>query len=133
MATHSPLRSGSVPAHAPTPADLERLATYPHLVVIWIGDDGYPVSAATTFESDPVAGTVSLAAPAMAVPTDREVGLLGSHIHPTPGGYDERRYLQVWGRASDTRDEADARSSRPEVRCRATTLRHRAHGPAVST
>jgi len=104
MATQAPLRSGSVPAHAPTPADLERLATYPHLVVSWVADDGYPISVATTFETDASAGTISLSAPAMSIPTDREIGLLGSHIHPIPGGYDERRYLQVWGRASDPRE-----------------------------
>ena len=104
MATRAPMRSGSVPAHAPTSADLERLATYPHVVVNWVEDDGYPVSVATTFETDAVAGTISLAAPAMAIPTDREIGLIGSHIHPIPGGYDERRYLQVWGRAGEPRD-----------------------------
>ncbi len=69
-----------------------------------MADDGYPVSVATTFETDAAAGTISLAAPAMAIPTDREVGLLGSHIHPIPGGYDQRRYLQVWGRAEAARD-----------------------------
>jgi 1,4-dihydroxy-2-naphthoate octaprenyltransferase len=37
----------------------------------------------------------------MAVPPDREVSILGSHIHPTRGGYDERRYLQLWGRVAD--------------------------------
>ena len=104
MVTLPPLRSGSVPAHAPTSADLERLAGYPHLVVSWVADDGYPVSVATTFEADAVAGTINLAAPAMAIPTDREIGLIGSHIHPIPGGYDERRYLQVWGRAGELRD-----------------------------
>ncbi|MGH2401591.1 MAG: prenyltransferase [Candidatus Limnocylindria bacterium] len=98
-AAAAPPRSGTGTAHTPTTADLERLASYPHIVVSWVGDDGYPTSVATTFETDPAAGTISLAAPAMAIPTDREVGLLGSHIHPIPGGYDERRYLQVWGRA----------------------------------
>ena len=104
MAARAPLRSGSVAAHAPTPADLERLAGYAHVVVNWVEDDGYPVSVATTFETDASAGTISLAAPAMAIPTDREIGLIGSHIHPIPGGYDERRYLQVWGRAGEPRD-----------------------------
>jgi 1,4-dihydroxy-2-naphthoate octaprenyltransferase len=99
MAVEAPMRSGSVPAHTPTAADLERLATYPHLVVSWIDDDGFPVSVATSFETDAAAGTVRLARPAgMTIPTDREVGVLGSHIHPTTGGYDERRYLQAWGR-----------------------------------
>jgi 1,4-dihydroxy-2-naphthoate polyprenyltransferase len=92
-------RSGSVPAHAPASADFERLAGYSHLVVSWIDDEGYPISVATSFEADAAAGVVRLAQPAgMAIPSDREVGILGSHIHPTPGGYDQRRYLQLWGR-----------------------------------
>lgn len=97
------MRSGSVPAHEPTAVDLERLATYPHVVVSWIDDDGYPTSVATTFETDATAGTVALAAPAeMPIPTDRELNVMGSHIRPQPGiGYDERRYLQLWGRATD--------------------------------
>ena len=99
MAVQAPLRSGSVPAHPPTSADLERLATYPHVVVSWVADDGFPVSIATSFETDPTAGTITLDPPGVPVPTDREIGVLGSHIHPTPGGYDERRYLEVWGRA----------------------------------
>ncbi len=99
MAVQAPMRSGSIPAHAPTVVDLERLSTYPHLVVSWVDEDGYPVSVATTFETDAAAGTIRLAAPAgMTIPTDREVGIIGSHIHPIPGGYDQRRYLQLWGR-----------------------------------
>jgi 1,4-dihydroxy-2-naphthoate octaprenyltransferase len=104
MAAHAPTRPGSVPAHPPSSADLERLAGYSHLVVSWVADDGYPISVATGFETDIAAGTVSLSAPAISIPTDREIGLLGSHIHPIPGGYDERRYLQVWGRAGAARD-----------------------------
>ena len=83
---------------------LARLATYPFVVISWVDDAGYPVSVATAFAVDQAAGTVSLTAPvgdAVAVPTDREVNVLGSHIRPTPGqGYDERRYLQLWGRAA---------------------------------
>ena len=94
------MRSGSVPAHDPTTLDLERLATYPHVVVSWIDDNGYPVSVATTFETDAAAGTIALVPPAgMPIPTDRELSVMGSHIRPQPGiGYDERRYLQLWGR-----------------------------------
>jgi 1,4-dihydroxy-2-naphthoate octaprenyltransferase len=105
MAVEAPTRPGSVPAHAPTAADLERLATYPHLVVSWIDDDGYPTSVATTFEADPDAGTVTLAPPAgLPIPADREIGLIGSHIRPQPGiGYDERRYIQLWGRVAGGR------------------------------
>ena len=95
----APMRSGSVPAHAPTAADLERLASYPHVVVSWVEPDGYPVSVATGFAADPATGTIHLAAPGgMTIPTDRVIGILGSHIRPIPGGYDQRRYLEVWGR-----------------------------------
>ena len=95
-------RSGTGSAHATTADDLERLAAYPHVVVSWVADDGFPVSVATTFQTDATAGIVVLAAPTgLAIPTDREVGVVGSHIHPVPGGYDERRYLQLWGRVED--------------------------------
>ena len=97
--TASRPRSGSVPAHAPTREDLERLATYPHVVVSWVGDDGYPTSVATGFEVDLDAGSVSLAPTADPIPEDRDVNVMGSHIRPQPGvGYDQRRYLQLWGR-----------------------------------
>ena len=97
--TATATRSGTGSAHAATATDLERLAAYPHVVVSWVADDGFPVSVATTFETDADAGIALLAAPAdLAIPGDREVGLIGSHIHPIPGGYDERRYLQLWGR-----------------------------------
>jgi 1,4-dihydroxy-2-naphthoate octaprenyltransferase len=83
---------------------LAKLAEYPFVVISWVDDAGYPLSVATAFQVDQQAGTVSLTAPAgeaVAVPTDREVNLLGSHIRPTPGqGYDERRYLQLWGRVA---------------------------------
>jgi 1,4-dihydroxy-2-naphthoate octaprenyltransferase len=95
-------RPGSIPAHAPSVADLERLATFPHVVVSWIDDDGYPLSVATNFETDLSAGVVRLAPPAgMPLPVDRKIGLVGSHIHPVTGGYDERRYVQLWGLLAD--------------------------------
>ena len=97
----APMRSGSIPAHAPSATDLQRLATYPYVVVSWIDDSGYPTSVATSFQVDAAAGTVRIAAPVgMPIPTDREISLTGSHIRPRPGiGYDERRYLQLWGRS----------------------------------
>jgi len=98
----APMRSGSVPVHDPTAADLERLATFPHVVVSWVDDDGYPQSVATSFEVDAPALGISLVRPAgPQIPLDRELSVTGSHIRPQPGiGYDERRYLQLWGRAS---------------------------------
>ena len=110
MATQAPVRgshrprSGSVPAHAPTGEDLERLATYPHVVVSWVDDTGYPTSVAVGFEVSAEEGTVRLAPADDAIPTDREISVMGSHIRPQPGvGYDQRRYLQLWGRVDDAR------------------------------
>ncbi|MEP7081389.1 MAG: prenyltransferase [Chloroflexota bacterium] len=89
-----------MPAHPPAAADLERLASFEHVVVSWVDDAGYPMSVATTFEADAEAVSVSLSPTIPAIPTDRELSLVGSHIHPIPGGYDERRYVELWGRAT---------------------------------
>jgi len=84
---------------------LKRLSDYPFLVATWVEDAGYPVSVATTFQTDGEAPTLLLNAPGLPIPTDREVSVIASHIRPQPGiGYDERRYLCVWGRASTPRD-----------------------------
>ncbi|MEX0710680.1 MAG: prenyltransferase [Chloroflexota bacterium] len=88
--------------------DLEKLAGYPFVVVSWVDDAGYPMSVATDFTVDPERGAVTLRATAggdAAIPADRQVNVLGSHIRPTPGqGYDERRYLQLWGAANRDQD-----------------------------
>ncbi len=79
---------------------LERLQTYPHHVLSWVDEAGYPVSVAIVAEFDPSASTATFPAPAgLTVPTDRDVSVTGSHIRPQPGyGYDERRHVTVWGR-----------------------------------
>jgi 1,4-dihydroxy-2-naphthoate octaprenyltransferase len=83
-----------------TPGEgLERLATYPHVVLTWVGDDGYPLSIAVVaaFEGDGLKASFETPA-GVRVPLDREVSLTGSHIRPQPGyGYDERRHVTVWG------------------------------------
>jgi len=81
---------------------LEKLTTYPFQVLTWVDPNGYPVSVAVEAEIDPATGHASFAAPAgLDVPTDRDVSLTGSHIHPQPGyGYDERRHVTVWGHAA---------------------------------
>jgi 1,4-dihydroxy-2-naphthoate octaprenyltransferase len=82
----------------------DKLTAYPHLVVTWVDDGGYPVSVAATFRIDGTDGggrAILLNAPEPPIPTDREVSLTASHIRPQPGiGYDERRYVCVWGRAA---------------------------------
>ena len=78
---------------------LVRLSGYPHQIVSWVDDEGYPVSVAVVAEIDPDRRSAAFAAPAgLTVPTDRPVSLTGSHIRPQPGyGYDERRHVTVWG------------------------------------
>ena len=81
---------------------LEKLSGYPFHVLSWIDDEGYPMSVAIAAALSPAAGTAAFVPPAgLSVPTDREMSLTGSHIRPQPGyGYDERRHVTVWGRAT---------------------------------
>jgi 1,4-dihydroxy-2-naphthoate octaprenyltransferase len=81
---------------------LEKLATYPHQILTWVDDAGYPVSVAVDARVNAGELSARFEAPAgLTVPTDREVSLTGSHIHPQPGyGYDERRHVTVWGPAT---------------------------------
>jgi 1,4-dihydroxy-2-naphthoate octaprenyltransferase len=77
---------------------LERLAGYSHVVVSWVGDDGYPVQTPAHFSVDLENGAVRLAGTGLSLPEGRRVNVIGSHIRPQPGqGYDQRRYVQVWG------------------------------------
>jgi 1,4-dihydroxy-2-naphthoate octaprenyltransferase len=81
---------------------LTKLADYPYQIASWVDDAGYPVSVAIDAFVDPEAGSATFAMPAgLTVPTDRDISLTGSHIRPQPGyGYDERRHVTVWGRAT---------------------------------
>ena len=77
-----------------------------HAVIAYVDEDGYPISVATEFRVDTQRGAVILdavAGPAQPPPGER-VNLVFSHIRPQPGiGYDERRYVSLWGpmRATD--------------------------------
>jgi 1,4-dihydroxy-2-naphthoate octaprenyltransferase len=101
-------RGGSTPAHAPGPDDFAKLDRFPFVVVSWVDEDGYPISVVTDFQTDAAAATVTLRQPAgdaLRIPGDRVVGVVGSHIRPQPGqGYDERRYLQLWGTVAAATD-----------------------------
>ena len=87
-----------------TPATgLEKLAAYPYQIATWVDAAGYPVSVAVAGRrSTPRPGSPAFTAPAgLAVPTDRDVSLTGSHIRPQPGyGYDERRHVRSGARPS---------------------------------
>jgi 1,4-dihydroxy-2-naphthoate octaprenyltransferase len=82
-----------------TDVALQKLASYPHLVLSWVDETGYPMSVAVPANVDRAAASATVEAPAgLAVPSDRPVSLTGSHIRPQPGyGYDERRHVTAWG------------------------------------
>jgi 1,4-dihydroxy-2-naphthoate octaprenyltransferase len=73
---------------------------FEHAVIAFVGEDGYPMSVAAEFNVDADRGVVVLDAVAAEVqpPADQRVNLVFSHIRPQPGiGYDERRYVSLWG------------------------------------
>ncbi|HET8943531.1 MAG TPA: prenyltransferase [Dehalococcoidia bacterium] len=85
---------------------LSDLAGHSHVVVSWVGDDGYPVQTPARFKVDEEKGIVRIATTGLALPTDRRVNVMGSHIRPQPGtGYDERRYTELWGTLRRDGDE----------------------------
>jgi 1,4-dihydroxy-2-naphthoate polyprenyltransferase len=85
----------------PTPVLIERLQErFSHAVIAYVGVDGYPMSVATEFRVDPDRGVVVLQSVAGEAqpPLDERVNVVFSHIRPQPGiGYDERRYVSLWG------------------------------------
>jgi 1,4-dihydroxy-2-naphthoate polyprenyltransferase len=74
---------------------------FKHAVIAFVDDDGYPLSVATEFRADPDRGVVILNAVAgedVQPPEGERVNVVFSHIRPQPGiGYDERRYVSLWG------------------------------------
>lgn len=76
---------------------------YDHAVIVFLDTEGYPLSVATAFRSDPERGVVVLdpvAGQELRPPEDRDVSVVFSHIRPQPEvGYDERRYVSLLGRA----------------------------------
>lgn len=85
----------------PKPELIARLEErFGHAVIAYVDADGYPMSVATDFEVDEARGTVSLRAVAgdTQPPEGERVNVVFSHIRPQPGvGYDERRYVSLWG------------------------------------
>lgn len=79
-----------------------RAQGYGHAVVSFVEGDGYPMSVAGAFTADPRATTVAigpLASDVLPGP-GQEVCVTFSHIRPRAGmGYDERRYVNLWGSA----------------------------------
>ena len=86
----------------PTPELIGGLeGRFGHAVIAFVGEDGYPVSVATGFRADAERGTVflhSIGGAEVQPPEGERVNVVFSHIRPQPGvGYDERRYVSLWG------------------------------------
>jgi 1,4-dihydroxy-2-naphthoate octaprenyltransferase len=73
---------------------------FTHAVIAFVDAEGYPMSVASEFRVDPDREVVVLQAVAgdAQPPADERVNVVFSHIRPQPGiGYDERRYVSLWG------------------------------------
>ena len=71
---------------------------YSHAVIAFVDVDGYPLSVATSYRVDPREGAVELDDVGIEIPVGNEVNVIFSHIRPQPTmGYDERRYVSLWG------------------------------------
>jgi 1,4-dihydroxy-2-naphthoate octaprenyltransferase len=71
---------------------------FSHAVVVVTDPGGYPMSVAAEFHHDAGRGVIVLEPFRPEPPVGTEVNVVFSHIRPQPGqGYDERRYVQVWG------------------------------------
>jgi 1,4-dihydroxy-2-naphthoate octaprenyltransferase len=86
----------------PSPELLAGLAErFEHAVIAFVDEDGYPLSVATGFRTDPERGVVVLdgvGGEEVQPPEGDRVNVVFSHIRPQPGiGYDERRYVSLWG------------------------------------
>src|ERR1043166_9134094 len=79
---------------------------YTHAVIAFVDEDGYPLSVATGFHVDADRGVVELdrvAGEELTAAPGQTVNVVFSHIRPQPGiGYDERRYVSLWGRLRRT-------------------------------
>lgn len=93
----------------------EDVAGYAHAVVAFVDDQGYPVSYATEFDTDAAGGVIRFRPPAapLSLTDGAEVNVTFSHVRPYPGvGYDQRRYVSMWGRVSVTENVAELRPGR---------------------
>jgi 1,4-dihydroxy-2-naphthoate octaprenyltransferase len=86
---------------------LERSRGYSHAVVSFVDRDGYPSTVAGDAQADPRGHTLQVGpVAASSLPeSGTEVCVTFSHIRPRTGvGYDERRYVNLWGAATTTGD-----------------------------
>jgi 1,4-dihydroxy-2-naphthoate octaprenyltransferase len=79
---------------------LEDISGFGHSVLAYVDESGYPVNVAAEFRLNPDRGTIELLRPAgpIGLSEDAEVNVIFSHVRPQEGvGYDQRRYICVWG------------------------------------
>lgn len=82
--------------------DLKRLANFPYAVITLVDHDGFPFSIATDYQISPK-GEILLKKPGSRPDLQgRKVGVLFNSITAVPTvGYNERRYMLVWGTTSE--------------------------------
>jgi 1,4-dihydroxy-2-naphthoate octaprenyltransferase len=78
------------------------LAAYRRAVLSWIAEDGYPMNVDVEIEVKPAESTVRFAEPpGFHIAAGTPVAITQSHVRQLPeGGFDERRYVTVWGHVS---------------------------------
>ena len=80
---------------------LDDVVDFDHAVIAFVDPQGYPLNVAADFQVDRDRNVIRLSKPS--VPSDPvsgdQVNVTFSHIRPQPGiGYDQRRYVSIWGR-----------------------------------
>ena len=73
---------------------------FSHAVLVFVDREGYPLSVATDFRVEAERGVILLDPPGGSEfdpPGGSEVNVIVSHIQPQESGYDQRRYVQLWG------------------------------------
>ena len=94
---------------------IEDISGYAHAVLAYTDRSGHPVNVATSFRGDEQRGVIVLDTPSIpeAPAPGTEVNVTFSHIRPYPGvGYDQRRYVSVWGTISAANGTLEVKPSR---------------------
>jgi 1,4-dihydroxy-2-naphthoate octaprenyltransferase len=96
-------------------AVLEDVSQFSLAVLAYVDEEGYPLNVGTTFKVDENNGTIVLDAPATPVEVREgaEVNVTFSHVRPREGvGYDQRRYVSIWGHAVKANGVLEVRPER---------------------
>ena len=94
---------------------LEDISGFNHAVLAYVDETGYPINAAANFRANTEKGTIELDRPTLPteIPAGAEVNVIFSHVRPYPGvGYDQRRYVSVWGNVTQSNGTLEVTPSR---------------------